>query len=894
MDEQCPIQSQSGNGTEATLPTTPFLKIQIKNPMMTADTTNSTVTKARQIKIGSAPHKHKMYTFQEDHTELRKIKVAKVLQKSEAATSSRNQEPRRIKVAKTLQKPAPEAKTSSPVEEKAPQKMHRVGSNLLSSGQVTPEEVRSNLISELKATFRSGADHSRINKWEKAIEPLYLALPKNTHGNLGHAAARYVLHRALVRQHGWSIQGLEPKNASSATLKEWVPEYLLNAIEQLVGTEGITSQELAVLAATFEDLVHKEAIARLRDVYEVKGLAIENPIKRDVAEDIVATYMTVYTADLPSSVPKTVQSAVALNLDLEDNTKKWLRKVQSDVTGSQMLLNGASKELNFKTTARVVEEIGERYSDFNDFECRALKEILVGQESHSHPGMLRLSDFYSARTSNETYSQYNPYWSFNEKPDQLRTLGALDESGSEPHVIIPNYISSVANCIPVSGFYRVCCRSECESLMGNLEQKLKSPAAKPDTIAKAVGDIPTDVVGAPVKLSPSSLNLLEGIAATSDGLVHLHSREFVQWMHHVFPRECPKGHDGYSEDPQTPDEWLKEFGADNAKTSKDEMSRHVEASAAQMLSPQHVSGPPVLVKHRRISPFTHLKNALFLQAEREEEEDLSLLQQVLETHATQGFEAEEPLPCVDTLEAAEEPMPWDPQECMEEMFTDPQIQAPRKLKVQPITKDVQPSTEDVIEMMHGPEQQTLTQKLSLRALLEEPEKVAGIVHGPEEQPLTQKKLSLKAILDSTADIKPKEALEADVLWDVYNEPAQSYWEREDHARQELDKAELIEVPTVPPQAADDFSLPRSSSPTLEEAFISSFHQYSALLVLAVFLTLVVLFQSASSKPRLDKIYSPYSKRDEAHQEELLRAAAFSCTRQQSALRRSFHVSNDMV
>merc|ERR1719487_694671 len=199
MDEQCPIQSQSGNGTEATLPTTPFLKIQIKNPMMTADTTNSTVTKARQIKIGSAPHKHKMYTFQEDHTELRKMKVTKVLQKSEAATSSRNQEPRRIKVAKTLQKPAPEAKTSSPAEEKAPQKMHRVGSNLLSSGQVTPEEVRSNLISELKATFRSGADHSRINKWEKAIEPLYLALPKNTHGNLGHAAARYVLHRALVR-----------------------------------------------------------------------------------------------------------------------------------------------------------------------------------------------------------------------------------------------------------------------------------------------------------------------------------------------------------------------------------------------------------------------------------------------------------------------------------------------------------------------------------------------------------------------------------------------------------------------------------------------------------------------------------------------------------------------
>merc|ERR1719327_1457774 len=74
----------------------------------------------------------------------------------------------------------------------------------------------------------------------KVIQPLFLSLSKNQYGNLGHAAARYVLHRAFVRQHGWSMKGLEPRNISGSSdeLKEWVPEYLLNAIEQLVGTNG--------------------------------------------------------------------------------------------------------------------------------------------------------------------------------------------------------------------------------------------------------------------------------------------------------------------------------------------------------------------------------------------------------------------------------------------------------------------------------------------------------------------------------------------------------------------------------------------------------------------------------------------------------------------------------
>jgi hypothetical protein len=652
-------------------------------------------------------------------------------------------------------------------------------------------------------------------------------------------------------------------------LKEWVPEYLLNAIEQFVGTKGITSQELAVLAATFEDLAHKEAITRLRDVYAIKKLSIDKPVSKDVAEDIVATYMAVYTADLGHRITKTVKNVVHLGLGLEEHTQRWLREVQSDVTESKMLLSGPSQEVNFKTTARIVEEVGERYGNFNDFECHTLKEVLLDQESKIKPGMLRLSDFYRAGM-NQTY------WNFNEKAEYLRVLGALDESGTEPHVIIPNYINSAANCVPVSSFYTVCCRSECETLMGSLERELKAPSAKPESIAKAIAGLPEGSVTAPQQLSHTSLNLLEGIAATNDGIVPLHSREFAQWMHHAFPRECPVPHDS-SQNPQTPDEWLREFGADNLKATKEEISQHLEASnaqetvnaqaqvASQVPQPQRVSRP-LLVKHHQVSALMHLKNVFFLHAENDDE-----FEDAMPWHPKE-CDVEEPLPCVENLEELEDSMPWEPQECDEEVFTQPEVEAepPRKFKLQA-------GVGNALQAVAG--------------------NAAGIMHGPEPQPVEQN-VPLQVLLDSPGDVRPKEmdTKADDILWEVYNEPAETYWEREDRAQQEMDKAELPEVPTVPLSPVDPI-VPQSSTPAVGEALASSVHAFATLILLVFFLTFLVAFQHVASKSARDKQYNSYSKIHEARQDELLRAAAVGCVLQQWSLGGSSQLkgsSTDMV
>merc|ERR1719281_987159 len=131
------------------------------------------------------------------------------------------------------------------------------------------------------------------------------------------------------------MTGLEPRDTSAGpdSLKDWVPSYLLNLVEELLGTKGINLKELAVLAATFEDLAHKEALGRLKEIYDHKHLPIDGYITDQIAEEVMKTYMAIYT----SAEDLTNRSAAALEdqpLDLGDAAQVWLRDVQRNVTAS--------------------------------------------------------------------------------------------------------------------------------------------------------------------------------------------------------------------------------------------------------------------------------------------------------------------------------------------------------------------------------------------------------------------------------------------------------------------------------------------------------------------------------------------------------------------------------
>jgi len=245
------------------------------------------------------------------------------------------------------------------------------------------------------------------------------------------------------------------------------------------------------------------------------------------------------------------------------DTKEFVNAVQKNVTKGGM-------DLDFAVLAKVVEGVGEQYGTFQDLECQQMKEKLVKIE-YRGTGRVKLSEFYKPALGGS--------WQFQESAGYLRQLGLLDESDpNQPSVMIANYITSQANCIASSGFYSVCCKDECESLLSHLEQNIGAFEAKPATIAALIATLPSSTVAVPQKLSASLLQRLDEIAAGHSGMVPLHGRLFAQWMHHVYPRECSFPHMSGTTAAKTPDEWIEETGSE-ATASEEEMKRHIQAAS---------------------------------------------------------------------------------------------------------------------------------------------------------------------------------------------------------------------------------------------------------------------------------------------------------------------------
>merc|ERR1719316_832635 len=244
------------------------------------------------------------------------------------------------------------------------------------------------------------------------------------------------------------------------------------------------------------------------------------------------------------------------------DTQKFVHGIRKNVTQSE-------GRADFASLAKTAEVVGEQFGSFQDFECRQLKDKLVNVE-YRGTGRVKLSDFYKPALDGS--------WTFQESVGYLRSLGLLDESEPDhPSVMIANYITSHANCIASSGFYSVCCKNECEGLLGHIEQNIGTSEAKPATITNLIANLPSSTVAAPQTLPASLLQRLDDIAQNHGGTVPLHSRLFAQWMHHVYPRECPYPHISGTTDSKLPDEWADESGNDVLATDE-EMRQYVAAA----------------------------------------------------------------------------------------------------------------------------------------------------------------------------------------------------------------------------------------------------------------------------------------------------------------------------
>merc|ERR1719414_2872685 len=248
--------------------------------------------------------------------------------------------------------------------------------------------------------------------------------------------------------------------------------------------------------------------------------------------------------------------------------------------------------------AETSREMGDRFGTYLNFQCQSIKSKLMDLE-YKGTGRVRLAEYYSGAATG--------LWNFHESVDYLRALGALDESNpSHPSVIISNLILSPSNCVNTSNYYSVCCLNECEGLMSTLEQAIGAPTAKPEQIAGVIAGLPSETMDSPGLLQALQMQRLEEIAAQHGGSVPLHGRLFAQWMHHMYPRECPYPHLADTTNPISPDEWIKKVG--NNEASDEEMQRYsmkqvnFEESAPTLASAAIEELPWLAVEELVVSP----------------------------------------------------------------------------------------------------------------------------------------------------------------------------------------------------------------------------------------------------------------------------------------------------
>jgi hypothetical protein len=470
------------------------------------------------------------------------------------------------------------------------------------------------LLTSLQAVFGPHSLTARVQTLEDKLRPMFFSLPKTSQARISHAAARYALHRIALELHGWSISGLEPNATTfnttslvgSGILRGLVPTHIEGIFDEHVGVDGFGLQDLAILAATIEHLVHDDQKHVMMKVCELFDLPVVGEMEADDMKHLITFYKAVFlvarsthmdidtlTADKLEKLLATAERGYpgwADTVLFLDDERQSLAFTDRDLTNPFR-----SREHSLQVALRVVERAADHFARrVADPECQEIKDDLLDFE-RGDTGRIRLADFYRAGLDTRFY--------FLESKEYLEAVGALDTSDGlvGPKVIVSNYVLAKSNCLAHGHTYSICCINECEGLYGKLEDKVASSDASAVHVAEIIASMSSSTVQAPRNLSHALLRRLEEIADGNNGKVLLHSRLFAQWMHQAFPRECPYPHLAGTTTSLSPHAWVAEHklayridvGVDRVRVPmKDAMNRQIQA-LDQEFAPQHTSSDSV-------------------------------------------------------------------------------------------------------------------------------------------------------------------------------------------------------------------------------------------------------------------------------------------------------------
>lgn len=453
------------------------------------------------------------------------------------------------------------------------------------------EDLEARLLSDIEGSLGSAqriAMENRIVAIEKDMGPMFQAMPKNKYGKLGHPSVRYMLHRFFLQEHGWFIDGLFAEGRSinisspSQRLKDRVPMFVEGLFEKRTGGQGFGIHEMAVLVALVEDSVHQEANVQLEKTYHALHIPLNISLDDGHVKLVTEVYMSgfVMTTNMSSVA---VDDLVRQRNDMSLYYPQWPH-AQEFFTHIRQSHMAGKHTLSFPEVFDVVKELVNTFGNFHGRMCQGLKQTLVGLQGHGAAGCVNLPDFYNKGLKGDSD------WILQESPEYMQHIGVLDESDPKNlRLLTANYINSPTNCLEPTGYYMVCCHNECDDHLAQLERQLASPIGTPMEILAALkASAPALRGGRFPRLPPGLQRRLEEVAEHHGGRVPIHGRLFAQWLHHVYPNQCPYPHLTGMSDPKHKQAFEEVTGM-NSQLTNAEMTAFVHNASKMPPPPKNLS-----------------------------------------------------------------------------------------------------------------------------------------------------------------------------------------------------------------------------------------------------------------------------------------------------------------
>jgi len=416
---------------------------------------------------------------------------------------------------------------------------------------------------------------------ERVVLPMWLTLPKNGHERISRRSLRYLAHRYFMQTSSISIRGFEPLQGANlstwdqaAILNHQVPELVESMLEsQHAVDKGFSLDDAVAMIVVLGRLVSSADAVLLDKVLSEAGAGGEAPraMERRELTRILEDYMLYWThgEEEARSILRHRDYHLSTWAGFGDTARFVDGLVRSHDFARRRQGSSLAQRYTYDDALEIAGAATRSFASYSESECSEMRSHLMTMDPQG-TGRVPLSRFYAAST--------DAVYRFGESEAYLRQLGALDETSrwQGKQVIIANYLQAASNCIVSSPFYRVCCSNPCEGILGDIESAVGAPAATAERIMAVVGNVTAPAKhddGAPA-LDADLAEQLVLVGERYGGEVPLHGRLFAQWLHRVFPQDCPVPYTASAASGVTP----KEFGA-NYEATPEEMQRHIAAAA---------------------------------------------------------------------------------------------------------------------------------------------------------------------------------------------------------------------------------------------------------------------------------------------------------------------------